>query len=126
MQSDTSMRPRAISLLCILLTIWESSLLMWALSLFVRISDRASVFFLISSLCVMLSLRGLWLMKRWGVYLFAILWSISLFTQYSAFDVEENHLTSTFNWLMLGVYLIVVLPYWNRLSRPATQEQDGS
>ncbi|TAN52188.1 MAG: hypothetical protein EPN21_04515 [Methylococcaceae bacterium] len=112
------MRPRAISLLCILLTIWESSMLLWALSLFIHVSDKAEVFFLLSSLGVLLSLGGLWLMRRWGVYLFLALWVISLFTQYSAFNLAENHLTSTFNWLMLAIYLIVILPYWKLFGLP--------
>lgn len=117
------MRPRAISLLCILLAIWDASMLLWALSLFVQISDKASVFFLASSLGVLLSLLGLWLMKRWSAYLFVALWLISLFTQYSAFDPTKHHLTSKFNWLMLAIYLIVVLPYWRRLGQTRPPEQ---
>lgn len=116
------MRPRAITYLCVLLLSGGAMKLLQGLSLFIFHSDKPALFALLISAMAMVSYIGLWFMQRWGVYLFLAVWFISLFPEFSPVDIpldaSHSHFHSTFNWVVLGIYLIVVLPYWRLMGRP--------
>ncbi|BBL72377.1 hypothetical protein [Methylogaea oryzae] len=122
------MRPRAITYLCVLLLSGGAMKLLQGLSLFVFHSDKAALFALVISLAAMVSYAALWFMQRWGVYLFLLVWFVSLFPEFSPVDLPldaaHNHFHSTFNWVLLAVYLVVVLPYWRRLNGEHAEEAD--
>lgn len=116
-------RPRAITYLCFLLFVGGTAKALQALSLFIFHSDKAAVFALITSCLALISYLGLWIMQRWGVYLFLAVWLLSLYPRFSPVDVGHSHIHSVFTWVMLAIYLVVVMPYWHRLSAPKDRDK---
>lgn len=140
------MRPKAITILCIVLFILQGLALagagqglLIALGI-VEFSGNAgsseisqavsnlsvveALYGFLASLASLVSVYGLWAMKKWGVYLFLLVVLLGVFITYviSPPWVVQSPLGWWVPFILPAIYLAVVLPYWGRLSGAAAND----
>lgn len=78
----------------------------------------------LASLASLVSVYGLWAMKKWGVYLLLLVVLLGVFITYviSPPWVVQSPLGWWVPFILPAIYLAVVLPYWGRLSGAAAND----
>jgi len=78
------------------------------------------------SLLMLLSILWLWQMRTKGVYLFALVYSVNIVTQFiwKPEWIIANQTSIWFSLLLPAVYFAIVLPHWKTLSIPLKERPE--
>ncbi len=113
------MRPQSITILCVLLFVIGISLAIRSIGQFVLVPGLYTFFMLLVSLVGLYSYYGLWIMKRWCIPVFFVVWCIIALPLFFGGDGFSTVmlLRSLYLVAMLVIFMIVVLPHKNKLSK---------
>lgn len=111
-----SSRPVAITVLCVVLTAIGVISLIGGVYALVQTPSLLRAWSLLSGVAFLVSIWGLWKMKRWAPVLFFAIAAINMVLLYSVqiTDVPSDA-RSWGAWLLPVAYLTAVMPYWRRL-----------
>ncbi len=112
------MRPQSITILCILFFVIGASLALRSIGQFVLVPGFYTFSMLIVSLLGLYGYYGLWIMKRWCIPVFFLVWCFISLPMLFGSDGFSTVMILRAMYLvgMLAVFIIVVLPHRNKLS----------